>query len=232
MSYPYYNRRKYYRRSTNSLSPFDMLLEIIWSLIKYVSTLIVILIVKLWNFLFNHKVKGLFKLNEDNLHVPEESVSELDINQTSSLKRNENREEISYVETKENTGRYNLKDSFLTEAEDNFLIILKQVVGERYIIEPQVSLSRLVAPKDSNGRYTNYSDFNKIKSKSVDFVLFTNNYKPQVVIELDDRSHFRLDRIKRDEFVNNIMNDVGLRIVRVPTAYSYDIEGLTRQIFG
>ena len=105
MSYPYYNRRKYYRRSTNSLSPFDMLLEIIWSLIKYVSTLIVILIVKLWNFLFNHKVKGLFKLNEDNLHVPEESVSELDINQTSSLKRNENREEISYVETKENTGK-------------------------------------------------------------------------------------------------------------------------------
>ena len=209
-----------------------MLIEIIWSLIKGVITLIAILIVKLWNFLSNHRVKGLFKLNEDNLPVSGESVPELGIDKTSSLKRNEEREEIPYVETKENTGRYNLKDSSLTEAEDNFLIILKQVVGERYIIEPQVSLSRLVAPKDSNGRYINYSDFNKIKSKSVDFVLFTSNYKPQIVIELDDRSHFRLDRIKRDEFVNNLMNDVGLRIVHIPTSYSYDIEYLTRQIFG
>ncbi len=127
--------------------------------------------------------------------------------------------------------RYVLRDSLLTDAEKNFLNVLKQVVDGRYIIENQVQLSRIVTPKDQNGHFINYADFNQIKSKSIDFVLYDRNYKPHLCIELDDRSHLRLDRINRDFQVNRILKGVGLKIIHIKTSYSHDLESLRRQIF-
>ena len=127
--------------------------------------------------------------------------------------------------------RYTLKHSLLTDAEKEFLKVLQQVVGDSYHIESQVQLSGIVRPVDSNERYTNYRDFNLIKAKSIDFVLYDRQYKPCLAIELDDRSHLRWDRIRRDQIVDEIMNDVGLRILHVQVSYSYDIDGLRRNIF-
>ncbi|MGB9236823.1 MAG: DUF2726 domain-containing protein [Terriglobales bacterium] len=50
-------------------------------------------------------------------------------------------------------------------------------------------------------------------------------------IVLDDRSHLRWDRMKRDAFVDEIMKSVGLRILHVPAAYSYDADALRGEIF-
>ena len=128
-------------------------------------------------------------------------------------------------------GRYSLKGTLITEAEKNFLTTLKQVVGDRYRIELQVQLSRIVTPTDSNEHFTNYRDFNQIKAKSIDFVLYDKEYRPYLCIELDDRSHLRWDRMKRDAFVDEIMKSVGLRIIHIPAAYSYDIDALREEIF-
>jgi hypothetical protein len=126
--------------------------------------------------------------------------------------------------------RYELKECLLTQSEKNFLSILEQVVGDRYIIEKQVQLSRLVTPKDSSKDFINYRDFNQIKAKSIDFVLFNKDYSPYLCIELDDLSHMRWDRQKRDAFVDKIMKDVGLRIIHIRASYSYDLEKLKKQI--
>jgi hypothetical protein len=127
---------------------------------------------------------------------------------------------------KNNLGQYRLRDCLITQAEKNFLEVLKESVGDKYYIELQVQISRIVEPTNSN-----YSDFNRIKAKSIDFVLYDKNYKPFLAIELDDSSHLKADRIDRDNFVDGVMNSVGLRIIHVPVSYHYDIEKLRNQIF-
>lgn len=127
--------------------------------------------------------------------------------------------------------RYSLRPTLLTPAEKVFLNALEQAVGNHYRIENQVPLSRIVVPRDSNENFTNYHDFNRIKAKSIDFVLYDQNYTPYLCIELDDRSHLQWDRIKRDAFVDELMRDVGLRIIHIPVRYSYDLSILRQQIF-
>jgi hypothetical protein len=127
--------------------------------------------------------------------------------------------------------RYSLRDSLLTPAEKEFLAVLEKIVGDHFYIQKQVQLSRIVAPTNSNEHFTNYRDFNQIKAKSIDFVLYDREYRPYLCIELDDHSHSLADRIKRDNFVNEVMASVGLRILHIPVAYSYDLEVLRQQIF-
>jgi hypothetical protein len=127
--------------------------------------------------------------------------------------------------------RYTLKQSLLSDAEKYFLDVLKSIVGDSYIIENQVQLSRIVTPLDSNKDFVNYHDFNQIKAKSIDFVLFKKDYSPYLCIELDDSSHLQWYRQKRDIFVDEIMKSVGLRIIHVRTSYSYNHDILRQQIF-
>ena len=53
----------------------------------------------------------------------------------------------------------------------------------------------------------------KVHAKHVDFVVMNKHYQIIAIIELDDSSHFRPDRIRRDEFVDEILTDVGYKIV-------------------
>jgi hypothetical protein len=138
---------------------------------------------------------------------------------------------VTKAEQQESDGRYDLRPSLLTEAEQRFSEVLDEAVRGLYRIERQVQLSRIVEPKDSHGSYTNYSDFNRIKAKSIDFVLYDRLFRPYLCIELDDSSHFRWDRIQRDIFVNDLMKSVHLRILHIPVAYEYDVEELRRAIF-
>lgn len=128
------------------------------------------------------------------------------------------------------TERYALRTALLTPAEQNFLNVLTKAVDGRYIIENQVQLSRIVTPTDSNSHYVNYRDFNQIKAKSIDFVLYGNSYRPVLCIELDDHSHLRWDRVKRDLFVDEVMDGVGLPILHVPVSYSYNLTELKDNI--
>jgi hypothetical protein len=124
---------------------------------------------------------------------------------------------------------YALKRSPMTASETYFLSVLDRVVDGHYKIIPQVGLSALVRTAAESERA--YADFNRIKAKSVDYVLYDEKYRPYLAIELDDPSHRRWDRMMRDLFVNNVMQSVGLRILHVERRESYDEEWLKEQIF-
>ena len=55
--------------------------------------------------------------------------------------------------------------------------------------------------------------FGKIKSKHIDFAI-SDNMRIVALIELDDYSHQRSDRQKRDEFVNNALSIAGYNVIR------------------
>ena len=61
-----------------------------------------------------------------------------------------------------------------------------------------------------------FGAFRHIDEKSVDFVLCDKlSLSPQIAIELDDQSHERADRKKRDEEVNRILEMAGLPLIRI-----------------
>lgn len=60
--------------------------------------------------------------------------------------------------------------------------------------------------------------FSKIRAKHVDFVLCCpDTLEPRLIIELDDPSHLRPERMERDRFLDTVFTVSGLRILHVTT---------------
>jgi predicted RNA-binding Zn-ribbon protein involved in translation (DUF1610 family) len=127
---------------------------------------------------------------------------------------------------------YHLQENFLSPAEHNFYLILKDAVQDQAIVCPKVSLGDLFYAKSSDyGEYLTYT--NKIDRKHVDFLLcHPRTIKPMIGIELDDGSHNRADRKERDEFVRKVYEAAKLPLLRVSVRHAYNVEelrGLIRQ---
>ncbi len=125
---------------------------------------------------------------------------------------------------------YALSKRFLTEAEHSFYLVSKKVLGEHYMVCPQVSLSAvfLVTTKRHY-----WSAFHRISQKRVDFIVCdATTMRILFGIELDDASHQRPDRIDRDVFVNTVFEMANLPLVRVKAKNAYstgELEGVFSQ---
>ncbi len=109
--------------------------------------------------------------------------------------------------------KYNKKDFLMTRPEGQFFNILKELLEDNYYIFTQVHLSTIL---DHKVRGQNWRGaFSHINSKSVDYVISDKFFRPLLVIELDDISHERKDRKKRDEIVENILENTGIPFLRI-----------------
>ena len=121
---------------------------------------------------------------------------------------------------------YKARQFFFSNAEASFYHFLKQMTGENIIIFPHVALRDLVSISGID-KSSYYKYFNTIASKQVDFLLVdAKTIKPMLVIELDDSSHHRADRVQRDEFVEKVLETARVPIARVPVKRSYDAKEL------
>ena len=120
--------------------------------------------------------------------------------------------------------KYVKRDYLLTQTELKFYKLLKTITDEMNLtICPQVPLYEILRNKD-------YKDFNKIQSKSIDFVITEPNLKIKMCIELDDASHYQAKRLQRDEFINKLFTDLDIKLIRVPVKSFYDLEELKSKI--
>ncbi len=123
------------------------------------------------------------------------------------------------------TPRYASKGILLTNAEVPFFHVLRNMTKDFLVIMPHVALRDLVSVVVDQSEYFTY--YNKIDRKQVDFVLCDpKTLKPVFVIELDDSSHKRPDRIERDTFVEKVLEEARIPLVRVPVTGNYDTEKL------
>lgn len=124
-------------------------------------------------------------------------------------------------------------------AERSFLGVLEQIVGKEYRIIGKVRMARSTAlragsnnakrraPKVSAARKglsasARTSALNRITSKHVDFAVCDPRTLQVVgVIELDDSSHDRADRERRDKFVDAALSSAGVPLVRIPAQRAY-----------
>lgn len=102
-----------------------------------------------------------------------------------------------------------------------FLTYLKPFADKyNLIILPQVQLQSIFKVSDNK----DITNFNKIKSKSIDFAIVDNKYNYKLFIELDDYTHNQKNRVKRDLFVNNLFNAYNLKLKRIKVQNNYSLE--------
>ena len=115
-------------------------------------------------------------------------------------------------------GVYFRKEFILTPAEKKFYDVLVDAVGDDVAVFGQCRVADLIHVDSKK----HFGAFNKIKSKHVDFVLMEKSDGALLcAIELDDKSHRRKDRIKRDEFLDDIFKQVGLPLFRFKVRSGY-----------
>lgn len=112
---------------------------------------------------------------------------------------------------------FTYKRNPLTETEKKFVQYIKPITDKNnLIIMTQVPLQSIF-------KANNQSNFNKIKAKTIDFALVDNNYNYKGFIELDDYTHTRADRIKRDIFVNKLFESNNLKLKRIKVSKEYNL---------
>lgn len=112
---------------------------------------------------------------------------------------------------------YRKRLSVMTEREKAFFRKLEEEYGNDYYIFPQIKLDKLMEVDDFyRYQYKDYEHLNKINRKSVDFILADKTtLETKLAIELDDSTHWRLDRKQRDEFVEDILERCDIPLKRV-----------------
>ncbi|MCP4142617.1 MAG: DUF2726 domain-containing protein [Chloroflexi bacterium] len=123
---------------------------------------------------------------------------------------------------------YRIRDDFLSPAELSFYKVLASIVGTRLVIQSKVRLADIffVSRPNENRAY-----FGKISQKHLDFLVCDpKTMKPLFGIELDDSSHKRSDRQKRDVFVNNVFRAANLPLLRFPVQRSYTRDEIVSKI--
>lgn len=138
---------------------------------------------------------------------------------------------VNKLEKKE-TFNYD-KRFLLTKAEANFYKYLVQIVDtEQYIIFPKVRIADIVKPKKGLSKKQYNSNLWRTTSKHIDFLLVDKKtYLPAICIELNDSSHNKGSRKKRDILVDNVMASAAIPMIWIKAKRSYDLNELTTSIF-
>jgi len=126
---------------------------------------------------------------------------------------------------------YVSRKALLTKTEILFFRVLQEAFGEDYLIFSMVRLADIAQAKRGLSRKASYSAFNRIKSKHLDFVL-CNKKDLSIVcaIELNDKSHNRPDRIKRDEFVASVFESIDIPLLFIPVQDTYPVADLKKKL--
>ena len=124
---------------------------------------------------------------------------------------------------------YRRKDFLLSQAERSFFGVLERVVGAEHRLFAKVRIADLVWIPKGTGSWQRH--FNRISAKHIDFILCDRDtVRPRLAIELDDSSHQRQSRRDRDDFVDRVLADAGLPLLRVPAQPAYNVEELRAKI--
>jgi hypothetical protein len=121
--------------------------------------------------------------------------------------------------------------SLLTPAERSFFGVLEQAVGDRFRIMAKVRIADVLKPQEGLDRPTWRSAFNRISAKHFDFLLCRAGDLGFVcAIELNDRSHGKFLRRRRDTLIDSICESARLPLVTFAARRGYSARELRETI--
>lgn len=120
------------------------------------------------------------------------------------------------AEPKEEKLPYIVNDKLLTDKELKFYKSIKPITDKNdLVIMCKVRIADIVSVPEGTKDYIKW--FNYIKAKHIDFVVCNSDISPIYAIEIDDKTHDRADRVKRDDLVNRIFEDKKVKLLRYRT---------------
>jgi len=129
-----------------------------------------------------------------------------------------------------NRFRYRRIKHLFTPTEKNFYFSLVKAVDKQFVIFGKVRIADVLTPDMKKSKKW-WRAFVKISSKHLDYVLcHPADLSVFCAIELDDRSHQRQDRRKRDVFVNHACENAGLPLLRFTAKRNYDVDKVREMI--
>ena len=135
-----------------------------------------------------------------------------------------NRRKTKYPDRPTLYGKFTKKERIMTDTELKFYNLLKIIVNKYNLqIFTQVALNQIVHAESKRGRI-------QIGAKSIDYVITDIYGNIKFCIELDDYSHQRNDRIKRDNLVNEICRNANIKLLRIPVEQAFIVERIEKII--
>ena len=128
---------------------------------------------------------------------------------------------------------YERIERLFTAAERSFLGVLEEVLGKEYVVLGKIRLADIIRPRKGLTASGRASALNRITSKHVDFAVCDLRTRSVVgVVELDDSSHQRPSRRRRDEFIDMALEAAGVAVVHVTAQKAYQPAEVRSQIAG
>jgi len=123
-----------------------------------------------------------------------------------------------------NDYQYSKQEVLFSPAERSFLGVLNQAIGNEAQIFGKVRVADVIKPKKGMSKSDWQKAFNKISGKHFDFILCDQNSLSIIcAIELDDSTHKRIERTKRDIFLVSACKSASLPLIQIPAKHSYKI---------
>lgn len=115
------------------------------------------------------------------------------------------------------------KKHFMTDSELNFYNKIKTLESEDYKIVPQINLATII---EKDGK-----SFNNELFRNIDFAIFNKDFQNiLLLIELNDSSHKKTSRIKRDIKVKNICDSTNIKLITFYTNYPNNKDYVIKRI--
>lgn len=113
---------------------------------------------------------------------------------------------------KDYTNAYKAVELLTANEHKAFKVILNWATKRDLLVFTKVRLLDLVAPRSTidEDKLLLY----KVQSKHVDFVICNQNAKVLFILELNDSTHLRPDRIERDNFVYDVLTGSGYKFIQ------------------
>ncbi|MBY7921526.1 DUF2726 domain-containing protein [Vibrio fluvialis] len=127
---------------------------------------------------------------------------------------------------------YDAHKNLMSIAELSFYHALNKAVGDEYLIFAKVRIADVLKPKKNLYHRSEWQKaFNRISSKHFDFVLCDPKTMAICkVIELNDSSHQKPDRVRRDSFVQVACATADLPLIMIDARRSYQLSELKSQV--
>lgn len=124
---------------------------------------------------------------------------------------------------------YRTQSRLLTKAESVFFKHLVNTLEPQYRVHCAVRVADILAVK--KGFSFDRRALYRITSKHCDYVISSPDASTiYAAIELDDKSHERPDRRRRDIFLDKAFKSAGLPLHRYPVSNRYNLQGLISEL--
>jgi len=136
---------------------------------------------------------------------------------------------ISFIRSQLLYKKYKARGQLLTFTEQkSFKVFDQYLMGTGCRVMAQVRIADVISVTGRQGSVW-WKAFKSISSKHVDFVVVDHAFRIKCAIEVDDASHSKKDRMKRDLMVDRVFKSAGVSLLRCKPGSERNILGGIKQ---